>query len=50
MRSKKYKVVEKWYTSGCFNEETAKKMVHDAVEKDWITKEEYVEITGEAYE
>ena len=20
MRSKKYKIVEKWYTSGCFNE------------------------------
>ena len=49
MRSKKYKIVGKWYMSGCFNEETAKKMVRDAVEKGWITKEEYEEITKENY-
>ncbi len=49
MQSKKYKIVEKWYTSGCFNEEAAKKMVRDAVEKEWITKEEYEEIVKENY-
>lgn len=49
MRSKKYKIVEKWYTSGCFNEGAAKKMVRDAVEKEWITKEEYEEIVKENY-
>lgn len=50
MQSKRYKIVKKWYTSGCFNEETAKKMVYDAAGKGWITKEEYAEITGETYE
>lgn len=49
MRSKKYKIVKKWYTSGCFNEELVKKMVRDAVEKEWITKEEYEEIVKENY-
>ena len=39
--SKKYKIVKNWYTSGIFDE--------DAVEKGWITKEEYAEITGEKY-
>jgi hypothetical protein len=48
--SKKYKIVKNWYTSGIFDEDIVKKkMVRDAVEKGWITKEEYAEITGEKY-
>lgn len=47
--SKKYKMVKNWYTSGVFDEETTRKMIRDAVEKGWITKEEYAEITGEKY-
>lgn len=47
--SKKYKIVKKWYTSGVFDGHTSKKMVRDAVEKGWITKEEYEEITKENY-
>ena len=47
--SKKQKRVKNWYTSGIFDEDIVKKMFRDAVEKGWIIKEEYAEITGEKY-
>lgn len=43
--SKKYKTVKNFYDRGLWS----KKRVHDAVVKNWITKEEYMEITGEEY-
>lgn len=49
-RSKKFNIVSSWYTSGIFGKEAAKKMVHDAVDRGWITAEEYAEITSEDYE
>ena len=45
-KSKRYNTVSKWYTSGMFSEDAAKKMVYNAVRKGWITAEEYKEITG----
>lgn len=44
--SKKYKKVKKFYDEGLWT----KSQVHDAVEKMWITAEEYRLITGEEYE
>ena len=38
--------IKKWYESGMWT----KKMVRNAVLKGKITEEEYIEITGEAYE
>jgi len=43
--SKKYKTVKAAYDRGSWNKE----MVGNAVEKGWITAEEYELITGEAY-
>lgn len=44
--SKKYSLVKHYYDKGLWS----KKRVHDAVVKEWITAEEYEEITGEPYE
>ena len=44
--SKKFNLVKKYYEQGLWS----KRRVHDAVLKDWITAEEYKEITGEEYE
>lgn len=44
--SPKFEKVKKYYDSGLWN----KKMVKNAVIKEWITPEEYKEITGEEYE
>lgn len=44
--SKKFAVVKKYYDKGLWT----KKAVHDAVEKGWITAEEYTLIVGEPYE
>lgn len=44
--SKKFNKVKRYYDEGLWN----KKQVHDAVEKDWITAEEYELIVGEPYE
>lgn len=46
MHSKKYAKVKKYYDKGMWTID----MVHDAVEKGWITAEEFEEITGEPYE
>ena len=46
MRSKKFALVKKYYDKGLWS----KRMVHDAVEKEWITAEEYEMIVGEPYE
>ncbi len=43
--SKKYNTVKKYYDLGMWTIS----MVKNAVVKGWITKEEYKEITGEAY-
>jgi uncharacterized XkdX family phage protein len=43
--SKKFNLVKNYYERGLWSE----KRVHDAVEKGWITAEEYKEITGEDY-
>lgn len=43
--SKKFKTVKNFYDRGLWS----KKRVHDAVVKNWITEEEYKEITGEDY-
>ena len=48
--SKQYNTVKKWYICGLFSKEAATAMVKNAVEKGWITEEEYKEITGEDYE
>lgn len=44
--SKKYATVKKYYDSKLWSI----KRVHDAVVKEWITPEEYEEITGQPYE
>lgn len=44
--SKKYNTVKKYYDKGLWSE----RMVRDAVEKGWITAEEFAEIVGEKYE
>ena len=41
-----FEKIKKWYESGMWT----KKMVRNAVIKGKITEEEYIEITGEAYE
>lgn len=43
--SKNFEMVKSFYTRGLWNV----KRVRDAVVKEWITKEEYKEITGEEY-
>lgn len=43
--SAKYEKVKDYYNGGYWT----KKMVRNAVVKEWITEEEYTEITGEAY-
>lgn len=46
MHSPKFDKVKRYYDSGLWN----KAMVKNAVGKEWITAEEYLEITGEVYE
>ena len=46
MHSKKYQIVKDYYDNGMWS----KKKVRNAVVKEWITPEEYEEITGEPYE
>lgn len=43
--SKKYKTVKKFYDADLWSVE----MVRNAVVKNWITEEEFTEITGEKY-
>jgi len=43
--SKKYLLVKKYYDNGSWN----KQMVANAVVKNWITSDEYKEITGDDY-
>lgn len=43
--SKKFEKIKGWYENGMWT----KKMVYNAVGKDWLTPEEYTEITGEDY-
>lgn len=45
MHSEKYEKVKRYYDRGLWSIER----VHKAVEKGWITAEEYKEITGEDY-
>ena len=42
----KYDTVKKWYDKGMWNIA----MCRNAVVKEWITPEEFTEITGEEYE
>ena len=44
--SEKYELVKGYYDSG----EWKKKAVRNAVKRNWITAEEYYEITDEVYE
>ena len=44
--SKNYEKVKKYYDDGKWS----KKWVYNAVNKGWITEEEYKEIVGEDYE
>ena len=44
--SKKFAKVKRYYDEELWS----KRQVHDAVEKGWITAEEYELITGEPYE
>lgn len=44
--SPKYELVKNYYNTGKWG----KKAVRNAVIKEWITAEEYEEITGEPYE
>lgn len=44
--SKKFAKVKRYYDEGLWS----KRQVHDAVEKGWITPEEYALIIGEPYE
>lgn len=44
--SKKFKMVKRFYDGGMWTIE----MVYNAVGKEWITAEEYEEITGDKYE
>ena len=46
VESKKYKIVKKYYDANLWSIE----MVRNAVVKNWITEEEFAEITGEEYE
>ena len=43
--SKNYNKVKRWYDMGMWNETR----VRNAVVMDWITEEEFTEITGQAY-
>lgn len=43
--SKKFATVKNYFDKGLWS----KKRIHDAVFKNWITAEEYKEITGEDY-
>ncbi len=45
MRSKKFDRVKKYYDKGLWS----KRMIGNAVEKNWITAEEYEMIVGEPY-
>lgn len=45
MHSPKFEKVKKYYDEGLWT----KKMVGDAVVKNWITESEYEEIVGEPY-
>ncbi|MGN0695024.1 MAG: XkdX family protein [Lentihominibacter sp.] len=45
MHSARYEKVKSYYEKGLW----LKKMVHNAVIKEWITAEEYKEITGEEF-
>ena len=45
MHSRKFDTVKKWYDKGLWKVEA----VHHAVEKGWITADEFAEITGEKY-
>ena len=44
--SEKFEIVKGYYDSGKWK----KKAVRNAVTKEWITAEEYAEITGEPYD
>ena len=44
--SRKFKTVKKYYEADLWSIE----MVRNAVVKNWITEEEFAEITGEEYE
>ncbi len=44
--SEKFELVKSLYNKRLWS----KKRIHDAVVKNWITAEEYKEITGEEYE
>lgn len=44
--SRKFNTVKKYYDAGLWSIE----MVRNAVVKNWITEEEFAEITGEEYE
>lgn len=46
MHSKKFEKIKNWYESGFWT----KRMVADAVIKNWITAAEYEEITGEPFQ
>lgn len=46
MHSKKYEVVKRNYRLGLWDVDR----VRNAVEKNWITAEEFEEITGESFE
>lgn len=41
--SKKYNLVKKYYDSGFWNKE----MIRNAVDKEWITEEEFKRIVGD---
>lgn len=43
--SAKFELVRRYYVDGCWD----KARVHKAVERCWITAEEYAEIVGEEY-
>jgi len=46
MATSKYQKVKNYYDNGLWSI----RKVHDAVEKGWITPEQFEEITGEVYE
>lgn len=46
MKSKKFDLVKRYYDDGLWSI----KKVRNAVVKEWITAEEFFEITGEVYE
>ena len=45
MHSEKYEKVKRWYVLGVWDENR----VHNAVKMEWITEEEFKEITGKDY-